>query len=312
MLRQKERQNIIMRNFYKYLVYISLIVLLITLYKSNYLFIPRIYSLTSFFGSLFFLFVGFIALVASWKFTLIESNYHTDMRNCMSAVGLSVFTKYIPGKIWVTVGKAAYHAKTQNYLLGQLSALAVNAQLISLWVGLVLGIAGIFSIKQAIRVWWLLLAFWIMLTLTIFTRIGHDSLESVVRRISRKKINIPSLGFQSVMKVFPWFLLYWSFWSIGFWQFVRGLSESAIPPSVALAFPLAATLGLLSLITPGGLGAREGVLVVYLKLAGVPLPEATTIALCARLWFLIGEVFIFLLGLLVHQKGKMSKTRILV
>ena len=74
------------------------------------------------------------------------------------------------------------------------------------------------------------------------------------------------------------------------------LTETDIAWSVGLGFPLAATLGIMAVIAPGGLGAREGVLVGYLMLAGVPLAEATTISLASRLWFLVGEAFIFIVG----------------
>jgi hypothetical protein len=37
-------------------------------------------------------------------------------------------------------------------------------------------------------------------------------------------------------------------------------------------------------------------------LAGIPVAEAALIAVASRLWFLVGEIFIFILGLLAHKK----------
>lgn len=66
-------------------------------------------------------------------------------------------------------------------------------------------------------------------------------------------------------------------------------------------------LGLLAIIIPGGFGVREGIMVFYLVLLGIPLEIAGGIAVLARLWFIIGEIFIFLLAVglnLFIKKGK--------
>ena len=53
---------------------------------------------------------------------------------------------------------------------------------------------------------------------------------------------------------------------------------------------------MLAIFAPGGLGAREGVLVAYLMLAGQTAADATTVAVVARLWFLVGELALFAIG----------------
>ena len=66
---------------------------------------------------------------------------------------------------------------------------------------------------------------------------------------------------------------------------------------IFFAFPLATIIGIIMIFVPGGLGAREGVLVVLLVSSNVPLQIATTISISSRLWFFFGEVFLFLVGL---------------
>ena len=70
---------------------------------------------------------------------------------------------------------------------------------------------------------------------------------------------------------------------------------------VALAFPFAATIGILVFVFPGGLGVREGLLVFYLVSAGLPLENATVLSIVARLWFLVGEVSIFALAVALRM-----------
>ena len=100
----------------------------------------------------------------------------------------------------------------------------------------------------------------------------------------------------------PWFVVYWALWSIGFCLLVASLINIDVSWSVGFGFPLAATLGIITFISPGGLGTREAIMVGYLTLAGVPLVDATSVAVASRLWFLGGEVFIFLVGWAVHKQ----------
>ena len=74
-----------------------------------------------------------------------------------------------------------------------------------------------------------------------------------------------------------------------------------MPPIVALAFPLATTAGIVALPLPGGLGLREGILVGLLAIVGFSVSDATAYAIVARLWFLLGETFMFVVGWQAHR-----------
>jgi uncharacterized membrane protein YbhN (UPF0104 family) len=79
--------------------------------------------------------------------------------------------------------------------------------------------------------------------------------------------------------------------------------EEPLPFPIAFAFGLAGSIGIMAVFAPGGLGVREGILTGFLTLAGVDLPVATTIAVTSRLWFLAGELFIFLLAVVLRPRN---------
>jgi uncharacterized membrane protein YbhN (UPF0104 family) len=247
-------------------------------------------------ASFIFLFAGFIGDTISLKQVLKKSNYRIALSDCLAGVGLSVFAKYIPGKILTIVGPAAYIAEKRHHSLGKLSAISLNAQLIDLWVGLIWGAIGLFLLS-GIHLWiWLILCLWLGLTVVIFSKQVHGSAEYLIKIVLRKEIKIPSLTIKSTLSVMPWFVVSWALYSTGFYMLCITLTVVDVPWSAGLGFPLAATLGVMALITPGGLGVREGVMVSYLVLARLPLAEATTIAVASRLWFLLGEIFMFIVG----------------
>ena len=291
-----------MNFWHKYFVYISLLFLTVALYNANYLKVPQIFSLPSLIDSFIFLFAGFIANTISWKYILKKSDYHINLKECLAGTGLSIFSKYIPGKIWMVMGRASYIAEKNQLPFGTLSAISLNAQFIALWLGLIFGVIGLFLLG-GLHLWgWLILCLWVGLTVVIFSRQAHAKAERAIRIFLRKDITLPRLTVKSTLLVMPWFVAYWAFWSIGFYMLVASLIKMDVPWGVGFGFPLAGALGTMTFISPGGLGTREAVLVGYLTLAGIPVMEATTVAVASRLWFLGGEVFIFILGWITHKR----------
>ena len=291
-----------MKSWYKFLVYVSLAFLAIALYNTDYLKIPHIFSLFALITSFLFLFAGFLFNAISWNQVLQESKYPIRLSECIAGFGLSVFGKYIPGKIWMIVGRAAYITEKNRYSLGALSAISLHTQFIAIWFGLVYGLSGMYILEGS-HLWsWLLLSLWLVLTIIIFSNFVHAKAEQGIRIILRKNITLPRLTVKSTFSVMPSFIAYWAFWSIGFYLLVTSLIKMNVPWSVGLGFPLAGTLGIITFISPGGLGTREAVMVGYLTLAGIPIAEATTVAVASRLWFLVGEVFIFIIGWVAHKR----------
>jgi len=280
-----------------------LVFLAVTLYKANYLKVPQVSSYSVLITSFIFLFGGFISHTLAWKQIVKKSNYHVALSECFAGMGLSVFGKYIPGKIWAIVGRAAYVTEKNHYPLGKLSAISLNAQFIALWLGLILGAIGLFLLGGLYLWGWLILFLWLGLTVVIFSKLVHNSTERLIKIALQKNIQIPRLTIKSTLSVIPWFVVLWVFWSIGFYMLVTSLTATDIPWHVGLGFPLSATLGIMAFIAPGGLGVREGVMVGYLTLAGLPIAEAVTIAGASRLWFLVGEAFIFTVGWLADKRS---------
>lgn len=295
--------------WYKYFVYISLLFLAMALYHANYLKVPEVISFPAVSTSFIFLFLGFISGAVAWKKILEKSQYHVDLSECIAGTGLSIFAKYLPGKIWLIVGRAAYIAQKTDYSFGKLSTISLNAQFIDLWVGLILGTAGLFFLRSFYLFSWLILALWLGLTLVIFSKLAQPAGEYLVRIIFRKHIKIPILSIRSTFSIIPWSALNWLFWSTGFYILCASLITMDVQSSVGLGFPLAGTLGVMTLITPGGLGTREAIMVGYLTLAGIPVVEATTIAVASRLWFFGGEIFIFIVGSFAHKKSSRALNR---
>ena len=293
-----------MQHWFKYFFYASLIFLVVALYKADYLEIPVIHNYIYLGLSFLFLFTGFVLHAISWSKVVKQAKFPVTYKDGIASAGLSVFGKYIPGKIWVILGRSEYLAKTYQLSRKNISVLSLNAQFISLWSGLLFGVIGIIAINKLNVYGISALSLFILLSVIIYTPFFHDRAENILSYIFSKKITISNLSFVNVAKVLPWFLLIWASWCISFFFLAAALVNFSITFHIAWGFGLAGALGILAIIFPGGIGVREGILTGYLSLAGLDIEVATTIAVASRLWFIAGEIFIFALGMILHLKRR--------
>jgi hypothetical protein len=291
------------RSWYYGLVYLSVAGLLLALHRADYLVLPEVRSPLALLASLGALALGLLGTCLVWHRTLARVGQPVAFTRSLAATGLTVFGKYLPGKVWVLVGRAAYVARPGSGGFLAVAAASVGTQLGSLWLGLAIGIAAI-ALLDAPASWLSGVAgAWAVLTLIAFSPPAHAIAIAIARRALGRTVDLPLLSLRDVAALSPWYALTWVSWSVGFYLLAEGLLGSGLPLSLGLAFPLASAAGMLAVFLPGGLGAREGVLATCLGLAGATIVEATSVAVAARLWSVVGEVGIFAAGLAAHRSA---------
>lgn len=286
-----------MKKWFNIFIYISLAFLIYALFRADYLIVPEIHSVSKIILSLFLVFVGFLSDAFIWGRALRKFGYHVvSTRSAIISMGLSIFGKYIPGKIWVIVGRATFIKNKYNLSLNDTAAISLNAQFLVLWTGLICGAAGLLFTGN--KDYWaqIVLIMCFGLSLILFTSFFHSLATKILRIFVKKSIEIPRLKFTEVLQLIPWFFLPWLFWGAGFYLLADGLTPFDVAPLSGLGFALAATFGVLAIVVPGGLGVREGVLSGFLIMTGVEPPYAITISLASRFWYLAGEFFIFIIA----------------
>ncbi|EGV30433.1 hypothetical protein ThidrDRAFT_2634 [Thiorhodococcus drewsii AZ1] len=296
-----------MKRWTQLLVYASVAFVLLWLARQDMLAMPNIRDWPALAGAVAFLGAGFAGSASAWRRLLQLHGLDASPAQSLASVGLTIFGKYIPGKLWVVMGRASYLADLTRQPLSVLSMVSLHAQVITLWVGLPLGsLVFIFANDGTWRNLALpTLGLWALMSAFLFSDVLGRSLNWSLQRLGRPRMSLPSLSPRLVLRAAPWFLVVWLAWCIGFALLVAALSGE--PPRLAdgLAFVLAATLAVLAIIAPGGLGVREGLLVLLLVMLGHPTPFATTVSVIARLWFLGGEILLFAAGLAAqHGLGR--------
>jgi len=247
------------------------------------------------------MFAGFIFGAFAQQRLLSAFGFQISCFHSLAMVGLNIFGKYIPGKMWLVMGKAVYLSQHYDSSISSLSLLIIQAQIVTLWSGLALGIAGLLINGELHLLGLTGLVFLTGFTAFIVSGFWHKKIETMVNKLFKKQISLPSLSLKEFFYLVPLFLVPWICWGLGFFFLAEGLSDTSIHYSVSLCFPLAGTLGIVFLFAPGGIGIRESIMVGYLVMTQMDLPNAVTISAASRLWFLVGEIFIFLIGVLANQ-----------
>ena len=94
-----------------------------------------------------------------------------------------------------------------------------------------------------------------------------------------------------ILRLISGYLLLWGLLGTAFFLFIRSLASVSVSQLLVVTgtYAVAWSIGILSVITPGGLGVREGILSLLLT-SVLPPATATLIALLSRLWTISAEL----------------------
>jgi len=250
--------------------------------------------------SFLFLFVGFLSSGLSWWYALKAHQIHISSIYGIKTHGLPIFTKYIPGKVMTILGRASQVSDKTKTSVGTLSFISLKEQLVYLIVGLSISfVPSIFTYGLSWITLFLVLTI-LGLVLIVFNRTAHKVLIYLITKIKKKPIDLPLISISNGLKLSYFNILTWLLWSFGFYFFGLSVSEQMLWHR-AFVFPLGVTYGVLAILMPGGIGVRESIFTGYLTLSGMDMQMAVTISVASRLWFMSGEVFIFLVSLILPK-----------
>lgn len=285
-------------------LYLSLFFLAYYLYKQNYLTIPEEFDWAWMVFSFGFLFLGFSINAIQWVPLLRSQGMEISYTNSIRTFGMAVFGKYIPGKVWVHIGKSAQIAHAYGFPVAKVSEVSFFSQILSLWVSALAGIFLIVYLGKFDFTFWGFLGFFILCGLLIFTKSVQKLGSAIIHKLLKRNFSFTSLHPKDFSKVLPLYFLSILSYSVGFLFFAKALGAEDINGFAMFVFPLAMSIGVVAIIVPGGLGVREVVISSLMVALLVPLDLANMIAVASRLWFLTGEVYIFLFGLVLQGRWK--------
>jgi hypothetical protein len=271
--------------------------------KSGIRFNP-FYSLLS---VLFFLGSSF-ATGYTWQLTLRLLGADMPYWQSVRVIAISLFGKYLPGKVWAFGGRILLSKQRGVGEVESSTALLIETAGLAFAAFFIFFSSLGFYRPQALpnKVYLSLILIPIGLVL-MHPKILAAILKSLAR-LTKRSITVPKFNYLGLAKLYIYYLLLWIIHSFGFFFLTQSIfpaSYKSIVPIIG-AYSISWILGFLVLISPGGLGVREGLLAFFLKFA-VPTPIATLMALISRIWITVGEV-LFLILSLIKKEEKSDKS----
>jgi len=210
--------------------------------------------------------------------------------------------RYLPGKVWQFLG-IIYMLEKRGVPKKNSFSTAVVAQFFSVISGLLVAFlflgADLYSQFLSQNPGLVLVgAVFVsaILVLVCYPKVLEKTLNFGLGFLKKEKISL-DITTRDVIIYILFYSVSWLLFGLAFLIFVKAMAQAPLSmyPSLTGAFAFAANIGFLALFVPGGIGVREGILVLLLS-SFFPLPVATLIALLARLWVTAAELLCFLIA----------------
>lgn len=199
--------------------------------------------------------------------------------------------RYLPGGLWPAIAHADLARKLREPP-GRLAAAFLASVLLSTVAGLTAGLIALPALISVQPVWWVAVPMLIGGLLVVGTPQVTRLVGAVVRRRTGRTVLLPGpravFGAIGLMAA-GWFLAGLHLVVLTQGMPVRGLSGTAV---MVGGFALASVAGVLVVVLPAGLGAREAVLGLALSvaLAGGSVPATVAIVAMSRLVVTVADL----------------------
>lgn len=291
---------------YTTIYYSSLILIAVYLLKHGSVSLDQFRLNKDLIISIFFLTAGFIIYPLALKKVFEALSKNVTFKNCLIAVGSTIFSKYIPGKV-AMVYSIAYRLddKESSGIMGFSYGIIVF-QVIVIISGLITGLFSVISSDDySINLKLCSLLFVVAAIVILLSNRTFALLSKMASAILKKPIFLKPLNIRNLLSTVSVSILFWLLWGCGIYYFIDSAGyEINNRLSLIFLYPFSICVGIIMIISPGGLGVREGILSFFLIALGNKPSDAAEISILSRIWFIIGEIIIFSISMLISYIDK--------
>jgi len=261
------------------------------------------FNIVLLFVSLLFLFSFYLFHTHIWIQILKRQGHKVRFKEALKIRSVSEIGKYTPGKIWHIIGRTYLSSKLKIPKITTITSMVIETLLSLISAGFFVVFFNLNS--QDVGTIFIFIA--TILSLLIirtkyFERILNKLLKKTKKITNEVKINI-SLKFTVLLLLY--YLIGWLLIGHSLFFVIKSIYPS-ISYSLILVlsgiFAASWALGYISFLTPGGLGIREGVMVLFLY-SYLPNSIAILVPIIMRLLTILAELFLAA----ISSKIKLSK-----
>ncbi len=227
----------------------------------------------------------------AWRQALIASGAEMPAQTALRIFARSQLARYLPGSVWNFVGRAVMCTRAgidRTAAVGSMvleNAAAIACALLVFAATPPFWPTGL-HVLHRLELGLIAAVALVMLHPAVFARI-----LSLAARVMRSELPDVDLSLRRVSVLIAHYIAAWLVLGIGFWMFASSVQMLPLRsiPVLAGGFPLAWVIGFVTVFAPGGLGVREGVVVLLLAMF-MPVAVAGVIAVAFRLLQIAAEL----------------------
>lgn len=227
-------------------------------------------------------------------------HYITKLNGCAVGYGkaltaylLSIFGKYIPGKVFMLAARLTCY-KEEGAPLSKVTVCFFIENVCTLLGAAMLFILSLFFFPNNLlddyrRLTILLIAaFFVVIHPKVI-----NALLKIICKIFKRELEIP-MKYSQILKVVLMFIGNWLIVGFGFFMLVRSVNPAVGWDQMLFCagiFGVSAIIGILAVFAPSGFGVREGIILAGLMLI-MPESDAAVISIVSRLWQTAAELIL--------------------
>lgn len=258
--------------------------------------------------------VGTWLTMIGWKVILKDLGSDLHLAPASGVYFVGQLGKYLPGSLWSVLVQAdiASHLKVPRRRTAVAGLLALGFALLT---GLLVGLpAASFLLHRSASLgfdWWLLLGIPLLVVLCV-PRLLNALIARLLRAMRRPALD-QELSTGAVLRAVGIFISVWLCFGVHTLLLAKAVTSGAGPhPDLTTAsmtgYALSVSLGMLTVVLPAGIGAREGLLTVILSTA-MPTSAAAAVAITSRFIVTIVDVLAALGGWLYARSHHLVSAR---
>ncbi len=240
-----------------------------------------------------------------WKLILWGLGERISFSRALGIITVTQLGKYVPGKIWFTVGRMSFAQQDGVAEAKSLVSVIIETGLLLLSAIFLFAVA-VFLLPRAIVPKGLYYLFLLapFTLFVIYPPVLNRILKPTLRFFKQPEFTL-NLSYSRLLGIFSLYITDWLVQSIGCFLLINSFYPLGIArlPMLVGGYSISWILGFIVLIAPAGLGIREGIYTYILKLV---MPESVAIisALLTRIWMSSAELVMALFCLPLLRRSK--------
>ncbi|HET7475544.1 MAG TPA: lysylphosphatidylglycerol synthase domain-containing protein [Dermatophilaceae bacterium] len=247
--------------------------------------------------------VGPTLAMLGWRVLLADLGSPLPVASAAGVFFVGQLGKYLPGSVWTVLAQAEMGARlaVPRRRSAVVGLLGIGLSVLS---GILVGLASVpllWRSGAAGTLGWTVLAV-PLLVLACWPRLLNALVAWGLRLLRREPLE-HALSARAVMLTMCWFVGSWLAFGAQTWVLamavepgeLSGRGAGALVLAAVSGYALAGTVGMLAVVSPAGLGVREGLLVLLLDSA-TGRPAALAVVLLSRFTITVGDVVVAGLG----------------